>query len=406
MPGGQDDGSWLPDFHDALKPPWIPDFRQALTPEWIPNFRQILGEAGRAPADRTFNRTSGVLSGSPIPRRHRVLAGSPDRTFDRTSGALSGCPAASADGMPDFHALLGGAGGSYTSDESMAAMNTRQADPTSKDDDRRNVVLDLAGDEGSVADLSTSLDKPKKEVEKFDRPFPVNGFAATFGQLYKSDGRAGRDADGDGLVNERERPAAAALRTGPPPSAQSSRRDGRPNCSRRRRYQRRRCGVAAAAAAVASSLMRSPNSGVRAAGLRHRRPRGATAAATAGFLGTTAATTSPTSAGWSRPEPSTASPRRRAASGSSARSSRGPQGSARRAGQLRPAARRQADRGGEAAGLQDGAALRRGDPGGVPGRNAVHGRRSGAAPVRVSTATKPVEIPSCQRSRPASSRAA
>jgi hypothetical protein len=39
-------------------------------------------------------------------------------------------------------------------------MNSRQADPTSKDDERRNVVLDLAGDEGSVEDLSTSLDKP------------------------------------------------------------------------------------------------------------------------------------------------------------------------------------------------------------------------------------------------------
>ena len=54
-----------------------------------------------------------------------------------------GMPARNANGMPDFHSLLGGAGGSFTSDESMAAMNSRQADPTSKDDERRNVVLDL-----------------------------------------------------------------------------------------------------------------------------------------------------------------------------------------------------------------------------------------------------------------------
>jgi hypothetical protein len=98
----------------------------------------------------------------------------------------------------------------------MAAMNSRSADPTSKDDERRNVVLDLGGDEGSVADLSTSLDKSKKEVEKFDRPFEVLGSPTTFGALYKRDGRAGRDGDGDGLVNERERPTAAALRPARP----------------------------------------------------------------------------------------------------------------------------------------------------------------------------------------------
>ena len=69
-----------------------------------------------------------------------------------------------ADGMPDFHSLLGGAGGSFTSDELMAAMNSRSADPTSKDDERRNIVLDLGGDEGSVDDLSTSLDKPKRRL--------------------------------------------------------------------------------------------------------------------------------------------------------------------------------------------------------------------------------------------------
>jgi hypothetical protein len=68
----------------------------------------------------------------------------------------------------------------------MAAMNSRSADPTSKDDERRNVVLDLGGDEGSVDDLSTRLDKPKKEVEKFDRPFVVLGSPATFGELCKA----------------------------------------------------------------------------------------------------------------------------------------------------------------------------------------------------------------------------
>jgi hypothetical protein len=75
----------------------------------------------------------------------------------------------------------------------MAAMNVRSADPTSKDDERRNVALDLAGDEGSVGDLK--LGKPGQEVEKFDRPFPVTGSAPTFGQLYKRDGRAGETVE-------------------------------------------------------------------------------------------------------------------------------------------------------------------------------------------------------------------
>jgi hypothetical protein len=101
-----------------------------------------------------------------------------------------------ANGMPDFHSLLGGAGGSYTSDESMAAMNSRQADPTSKDDERRNVVLDLGGDEGPVADLGQSIGDPlKREVEKLDRPFLSAASPPTFGQLYKRDGRVGRDTD-------------------------------------------------------------------------------------------------------------------------------------------------------------------------------------------------------------------
>jgi hypothetical protein len=92
-------------------------------------------------------------------------------------------------------ARLGGAGGSFTSDE-MAEMNSRQADPTSKDDDRRNVVLDLAGDEGSVGDLSSKIADPLKwEVEKSDRPFLSAASPPTFGQLYKRDSRVGRDTD-------------------------------------------------------------------------------------------------------------------------------------------------------------------------------------------------------------------
>jgi hypothetical protein len=74
-------------------------------------------------------------------------------------------PGRKANGMPDFHGILGGAGGSYTSDESMVAMISRSADPTSKDEERRNMVLDLGGDEGSVGDLSDDTGDPlKREV--------------------------------------------------------------------------------------------------------------------------------------------------------------------------------------------------------------------------------------------------
>jgi hypothetical protein len=208
MPGGPgmpmgSDGSWMPDFRAALKPAWVPDFRQALTPEWIQGIRAALGvdgqQAGATDIPADIRGALGLPPAAPAQGSGGV-AGSDIRPDIR--GAL-GLTSRKPDGMPDFHGLLGGAGGSYTSDESMAAMNTRQADPTSKDDDRRNVVLDLAGDEGSVADLSTSLDKPKKGVEKLDRPFGVLGSPTTFGALYKSDGRAGRDADGDGKTNEK-----------------------------------------------------------------------------------------------------------------------------------------------------------------------------------------------------------
>jgi hypothetical protein len=201
MPMG-DDGSWMPDFRAALKPEWVPDFRQALTPEWLQGIREALlagadgqGQPGSDPAQQPDIR--GAL-------------GLGDRESANIRGAL-GMPGRNADGMPDFHSLLGGAGGSFTSDETMAAMNSRSADPTSKDDDRRNVVLDLSGDEGAVdSDLSNNLEDPlKRKVAKGDRPFPVTGSAPTFGQLYKRDGRAGRDADGDGKVNERGNQAAA-----------------------------------------------------------------------------------------------------------------------------------------------------------------------------------------------------
>ena len=46
MPMG-DDGSWMPDFRAALKPGWVPDFRQALTPEWIQGIREVLGADGQ-----------------------------------------------------------------------------------------------------------------------------------------------------------------------------------------------------------------------------------------------------------------------------------------------------------------------------------------------------------------------
>jgi hypothetical protein len=152
----------------------------------VPDFRQVLGADGQqANGSDILPDIRGALGlTNPAPQQGFGGANGADIRPD-IRGAL-GMPGRKADGMPDFHSLLGGAGGSFTSDESMAAMNSRSADPTSKDDERRNVVLDLGGDEGSVADLSTSLDKPKKEVEKFDRPFVVLGSPTTFGELCKA----------------------------------------------------------------------------------------------------------------------------------------------------------------------------------------------------------------------------
>ncbi|UEM18667.1 phage portal protein [Skermanella mucosa] len=222
MPMG-DDGSWMPDFRAALKPQWVPDFRQALTPEWFQGIREAL--LAGAPQQ-----------GGDAQPDIRGALGPGDREQPNIRGAL-GMPSRTADGLPDFQGILGGAGGSYTSDESMAAMNVRSADPTSKDDERRNVVLDLDGDGGAVdGNLSDNLDDPTKEVEKLDRPFVVLGSPTTFGPLYKRDGRAGRDADGDGLVNERERPRPATLRPARPRPA--NRPGGRPSSSRVRRSPR------------------------------------------------------------------------------------------------------------------------------------------------------------------------
>src|SRR3954447_10827369 len=139
-------GRWMPDFRAALKPGWVPDFRQALTPEWLHGIREALGADGQGQPGSDPAQQPDI----------RGALGLGDRETSNIRGAL-GMSGRKADGMPDFHSLLGGAGGSFTSDESMAAMNSRSADPTSKDDERRNVVLDLGGDEGSVDDLKLAL---------------------------------------------------------------------------------------------------------------------------------------------------------------------------------------------------------------------------------------------------------
>jgi hypothetical protein len=271
MPGQPmgDDGSWMPDFRAALKPEWVPDFRQALTPEWLKGIREALLADGQQ---------QGQPGSDPTQPDIRGALGLGDREQPNIRGAL-GMPARNTDGLPDFHSLLGG---SFKSDESMAAMNVRSAEPTSKDDERRNVVLDLGGDKGSVDDLKL------KEVEKFDRPFPVTGSAPTFGQLYKRDGRAGRDADGDGLVNERERPAAAALRPARP--RPHNRLGERPtNIVGVTAATTAGVGVAAAAAAIVSSLRRSTNPTVRAAGAAAAGLGAATGLLSVGLAGSAAA---------------------------------------------------------------------------------------------------------------------
>ena len=197
-------------------------------------------------------------------------------------------PARNADGMPDFHSLLGGAGGSFTSDESMAAMNSRSADPTSKDDERRNVVLDLAGDEGSVDDLSTNLDKPQEEVEKFDRPFVVLGSPTTFGRSTKetvepAEMRTGMAWSTSANARQPQRSAR------PAPSAQPSGRAafptthrGRSRIGRCRRHGRRGRGRQLADAARPTPGSAPPATVSLASGRRRRRRRPASWASTAG----------------------------------------------------------------------------------------------------------------------------
>ncbi|UEM24372.1 hypothetical protein JL100_032635 (plasmid) [Skermanella mucosa] len=252
MPMGED-GSWMPDFRRALTPQWVPDFRQALTPEWLQGIREAL--LAGAPQQQGGDAQPDI----------RGALGLGDRETPNIRGAV-GLPERTSDGMPDFGSILGGAGGSYTSDESMAAMNVRSADPTSKDDERRNVVLDLDGDEGAVdGNLSDNLDDPMKEVEKFDRPFVGSGSPTTFGALWKRDGRAGRDADGDGLVNERDRPTPVRLQPARPrPRNQMG--ETPTKIVEATAATAASIGVAGAAAAVARSLLRSPRAGVRAAG--------------------------------------------------------------------------------------------------------------------------------------------
>jgi hypothetical protein len=203
MPGGPgmpvgDNGLWMPDFRAALKPQWVPDFRQALTPEWLQGIREALLAGSASDIQPDIRGALGLPPAAPAPGSMEVSG----EVKPNIRGAL-GMPQRKPDGMPDFQGLLGGAGGSFTSDESMAAMNSRSADPTSKDDDRRNVVLDLSGDEGSVDDLSDDIGDPlKPELDKLDRPFSGLLCCQSSGSSKKAV-ETGRGADGDGLVNER-----------------------------------------------------------------------------------------------------------------------------------------------------------------------------------------------------------
>ena len=114
-------------------------------------------------------------------------------------------------------------------------------------------------------------------------------------------------------------------------------------------------GVAAAAAAVASSLLRSPNPRVRLAGYGVAGYGALMGASTVGLRRhRRRPTTSPTSGAWRRSARGTASPRQTRGERFGRRGQAGPPEAARRAGQLRPAARRQAGRGSGPAGLQGG----------------------------------------------------
>src|SRR4051794_27947802 len=107
-------------------------------------------------------------------------------------------------------------------------------------------------------------------------------------KVEKADGRAGRDGDGDGLVNERERPAAVALRPARP--RPQSRLGEKPSqLLTGTAVTAAGAGVAGAAAMVARALARSPNRAVRLAGYGVGGYGALVRAATLGFAGTTAA---------------------------------------------------------------------------------------------------------------------
>jgi hypothetical protein len=85
-------------------------------------------------------------------------------------------------------------------------------------------------------------------------------------KLGKKDGRAGRDADGDGLVNERERPTAATLRPAAP--RPHNRLGERPtNLVAAPAATAAGLGVAAAAGAIARALTHSSSKAARVAGV-------------------------------------------------------------------------------------------------------------------------------------------
>jgi hypothetical protein len=108
-----------------------------------------------------------------------------------------------------------------------------------------------------IARYGKDVDKGREQVKgafKFKAP-----------KVEKADGRAGRDADGDGLVNERERPTPARLTP-----ARPVRRSGlgeQPTPMLRASGQvAGGAAVATAAAMVARSLSRSTNTAARVAG--------------------------------------------------------------------------------------------------------------------------------------------
>jgi hypothetical protein len=124
------------------------------------------------------------------------------------------------------------------------------------------------------------IDKGREQVK--------GAFKFKAAKVEKADGRAGRDADGDGLVNERDRPTPARLTPARP--RPRNRPGERPSqLLTGAAVTASGAGVAGAAAMVARALVRSPSPTIRAAGFAAAGAAGLTAAATAGFAATTAA---------------------------------------------------------------------------------------------------------------------